>query len=70
MRILVSHMKKDADGCRLSKFGWGHSFYELNQSLLEQYKVCKNAADVREAVVRIEQQSADEKLSRRARGEP
>ena len=30
----------------LSKFKWGHSFYEVNKELLEIYALCKNGAEV------------------------
>ncbi|RPD53064.1 DUF367-domain-containing protein [Lentinus tigrinus ALCF2SS1-7] len=30
----------------LSGFGWGHSFWEVNKHLLEQYKTCENAEAV------------------------
>ena len=33
----------------LNKFSWGHSFLSLNQGLLDQYAVCKNAEEVIEA---------------------
>jgi hypothetical protein len=29
----------------LSKFKWGHSFYEVNQELLDIYAECKNGAE-------------------------
>jgi hypothetical protein len=30
----------------LSKFKWGHSFYEVNESLLDMYAKCKDGAEV------------------------
>ena len=30
----------------LSKFKWGHSFYEVNQELLDMYAACKDGAEV------------------------
>ncbi|KAF8645462.1 hypothetical protein AX16_007808 [Volvariella volvacea WC 439] len=30
----------------LSGFGWGQSFWSVNQTLLEQYKTCKSSAEV------------------------
>jgi len=30
----------------LAKFKWGHSFYEVNQELLDIYAKCKDGADV------------------------
>ncbi|KAL7409793.1 hypothetical protein BDY24DRAFT_428045 [Mrakia frigida] len=31
----------------LSKFSWGHSFWEVNESLITRYLTCKSADDVR-----------------------
>jgi pre-rRNA-processing protein TSR3 len=30
----------------LSKFKWGHSFYEVNKELLEIYSACSNGSEV------------------------
>lgn len=30
----------------LKKFKWGHTFYEVNEELLEKYAKCKDSADV------------------------
>ncbi|KAJ3483621.1 hypothetical protein NLI96_g6187 [Meripilus lineatus] len=37
----------------LSAFGWGHSFYEVNKNLLDQYKQCNSAAEMTETQERI-----------------
>ena len=29
----------------LEKFKWGHSFYEVNQELLDMYAACKDGAE-------------------------
>jgi len=31
----------------LSKFGWGHSFWEVNSAFIAQYRTCKTAADIK-----------------------
>jgi len=31
----------------LSKFGWGHSFWEVNSELIARYRTCKTSADVK-----------------------
>nr|XP_022314867.1 ribosome biogenesis protein TSR3 homolog isoform X2 [Crassostrea virginica] len=37
---------KDLGEILLQKFKWGHSFYEVNQELLEKYARCKDSAEV------------------------
>lgn len=37
----------------LSKFGWGHSFYELNSELLNEYKQTKSSEEVAECERRM-----------------
>ena len=32
---------------RLSKFSWGHSFWEVNEALITRYLTCKSADDIR-----------------------
>ncbi|TBU24618.1 hypothetical protein BD311DRAFT_857199 [Dichomitus squalens] len=47
----------------LSGFGWGHSFWEVNQHLLEQYKTCESAEAVsamQEKILADLEQSYDE----------
>ncbi|KAF8317662.1 DUF367-domain-containing protein [Clavulina sp. PMI_390] len=31
----------------LSKFGWGHSFWEVNRGLIARYRTCETAEDVK-----------------------
>ncbi|KAI0773179.1 hypothetical protein BD413DRAFT_656578 [Trametes elegans] len=54
----------------LSGFGWGHSFYEVNQHLIDKYKTCESAEAVsamQEEILAELERSYDE--SRRATGE-
>ena len=37
---------KDLGEILLQKFKWGHSFYEVNQELLEKYARCKDSSEV------------------------
>ncbi|PVV03678.1 hypothetical protein BB560_001836 [Smittium megazygosporum] len=43
--LYICGLDKEADFV-MSKFSWGHAFYELNKDLFEQYKLCKTAAEV------------------------
>lgn len=45
----------------LSKFGWGHAFPSLNQSLIDVYKQCEDAEEVVEAGRRIVEEDQTER---------
>ncbi len=53
----------------LSKFGWGHGFPQLNESLIEVYRGCADAKEVDAAGQKIveddKKRKADAKESRR-----
>ena len=44
--LLVITGYKDLGEILLQKFKWGHSFYEVNEELLEKYSRCKDSAEV------------------------
>lgn len=37
---------KDLGSLLLSKFKWGHAFYEINNDILDMYAACETASDV------------------------
>jgi pre-rRNA-processing protein TSR3 len=43
--LYICGQKEDARAV-MSRFKWGHSFFALNQELLEQYSICKDAHEV------------------------
>ena len=47
---LSSHVSlaglKDLGDLLLSKFKWGHTFFELNREILDEYAACRNDVDV------------------------
>jgi pre-rRNA-processing protein TSR3 len=45
--LFVLGFKQDALNL-LDKFKWGHTFYELNQNLLEEYSKIESEDDVNE----------------------
>ncbi|KAF8518379.1 hypothetical protein BU17DRAFT_76139 [Hysterangium stoloniferum] len=50
----------------LEKFSWGHSFWEVNQHLIERYRACDTAAEVSQMQERvISEAQADYEESRR-----
>lgn len=50
----------------LSKFSWGHSFLELNLTLLDKYAQCKDSKEVLEAQNEYIKNAEDERAARRA----
>lgn len=51
----------------LNKFSWGHSFLELNDTLLEKYSNCTTSAEILEAQNAYLKEAQDEKLQKKAR---
>jgi len=57
----------------MSKFGWGHSFWEMNGPLIERYKTCQNADDMvamQEAIQTEIQQEAQDRRDAHNEGDP
>ncbi|KAL0252343.1 hypothetical protein I308_101732 [Cryptococcus tetragattii IND107] len=49
----------------LSKFAWGHSFYKLNSHLIERYRTCKDADEVKAMQESIQREMEEERVERR-----
>ncbi|AFR97755.2 pre-rRNA-processing protein TSR3 [Cryptococcus neoformans] len=49
----------------LSKFSWGHSFYKLNSHLIERYRTCKDADEVKAMQEDIQREMEEERVERR-----
>lgn len=50
----------------LGKFSWGHSFVQLNKTLLENYSECKDSKEVLAAQHEYIKTAEDERTARRA----
>ena len=50
----------------LSKFSWGHSFIDLNETLLDKYAECKDSKEVLEAQNEYIKNAEEERNERRA----
>lgn len=48
----------------LSKFSWGHSFFELNEELLNRYKDCKSSQEVLDVQNKYLEESAKKDVNR------
>ena len=59
---------KDLGEILLSKFKWGHGFYEMNADVLDIYAACKTGADVVEAQQKYLQDMVDEDAAARLKG--
>ncbi|EKM57940.1 uncharacterized protein PHACADRAFT_90952 [Phanerochaete carnosa HHB-10118-sp] len=54
----------------LKPFGWGHTFYEVNGSLIDKYKTCKSSTEVSAMQENVLKELEDSyKHSREAQGE-
>jgi len=51
----------------LSKFGWGHSFWEVNSMLIMRYRTCKTAADIKAMQDKIINELEDNYVAQRNR---
>ena len=67
IEFLFSHQTgyKDLGTRLLDRFKWGHTFYEVNNDLLQKYAACTNSVEVVAAqdayLKQIEQESIDAK---------
>jgi len=53
----------------LSKFGWGHSFWEVNSGLIARYRACNTSADVRAVQDKIIDELEENYAAQRNKGE-
>ncbi|EAL21947.1 hypothetical protein CNBC0870 [Cryptococcus deneoformans B-3501A] len=49
----------------LAKFSWGHSFYKLNSHLIERYRTCKDADEIKAMQESIQREMEEERVERR-----
>ncbi|KAG4074921.1 hypothetical protein HA402_009346 [Bradysia odoriphaga] len=56
---------KDEDRWYLSKFSWGHSFIDLNQSLLDKYAAYKDSKEILQAQDEYIKTEEEERIKRR-----
>ena len=59
---------KDLGEILLSKFKWGHGFYEMNADVLNIYAACKTGTDVVAAQQKYLQDMVDEDAAARLKG--
>lgn len=64
--LFICGLKNDAHVV-LSRFKWGHSFFSLNEELLEAYSECQNAVEIIEAQNRYLKSLADHDREHAAR---
>lgn len=65
MRIFILGLKEEAKWY-LSKFSWGHSFLDLNATLLDKYADCKDSKEVLAAQHEYIKTAEEERAVRRA----
>lgn len=56
---------KDEAKWYLSKFSWGHSFIDLNLSLLDKYAACKDSKEILEVQDEYIRTEKEERIKRR-----
>lgn len=57
---------KDEAKYYLSKFSWGHSFIDLNLSLLDKYAACKDSKEILQVQDEYIKTEEEERIKRRA----
>ncbi|KAG4076308.1 hypothetical protein HA402_012966 [Bradysia odoriphaga] len=62
--MYIIGLKDEARGY-LSKFSWGHSFIDLNQSLLDKYAAYKDSKEILQAQDEYIKTEEEERIKRR-----